>query len=962
MAVVGPPRSGKTQFIKTTIGHIPTNINITETIQGFIKGDDKEVEKLVNEAKKKKFHEVIKIIANFFRKPQKTENENAFQFWIPEDEIKLGVGSFEWMSDKGKVIKYHPPGLLLKVKDIEEYKRQIHLYKEALETLGIKDKTIATGSIFEVMTGLFTQMADDIASLMSNMVKFLGNAIFAIIPLIIIINLLAKEEKNASTALLKLIQLWKQLDEEKKKILAARIAYEIGLNTEKGRELVYDTLENLSGNNYQKLKTTLDNIESQIEQIKLEVDKLREELLKEIEARITEGTRELKNVNEIARYLRIPNDRIGKIVITSEVDRVANEVLGSVNEGVCVITGDAGSGKSTLLYMVSKKLIESGKRVFIVEDLQAFKPLEFVELDNAYAILDVTDLEKARGLRERLGRIGDLSLLRRFIIAIRSSYIDEVLMRYFKIFHVVELRYGKDTLMEIALRELKSSFTQLSEVDLVKYSSLLVDKSEGLPIYVVEAVKYAREVGDVKAINGVPKGIRSLILSILSSEVEEFGGGVFLLYYLVSHYPLIPVEYFRDIVSLLQVRGMPRYLEVSGSRLSLHSWYRVVIDDIIVSKGFRGYGSVDNLVYRIRDSLSEFIPLLVNNHIINYYFEKIYSLLVSRSTVPSELKRELEEFYDGFKGGFVRVEDVIDLLILVSLLRFVKSRLHKSSGDTFDMLKESVNYNILSADDLDLYYQMLSFFANSYLSKEAVNEAIFSNRPLYYVTLFFLSRLFKNEFMDNVAKYFIEGDDKIDMSLERISYFYRLFTGEHITCNIYISSLVTVLEKLGYLRLENEADRSMLYYLKGNYEKALEEINKAISLNPNNHKYYKIKGDILYKLKRYEEAVKEYDKAISLNPNNPKYHNNKADLLNRLGHYEEALNEVNIAISLDPNNPKYHSTKGVALAHLGRCSEAFEEINIAMKLAKENSIPQKDLDEIQKDFNEVQTICTKIKG
>ena len=1097
VVVIGPPRSGKTRFIKalTETGH--TEISIVETVPGFIEGENDATESLVKEVKKNNLREAIMIIANLFRRQEEIRRENLFEFWISEDEINLGTGSFEWVTDEGRVIRYHPPGLLLKIKNLEEYKKQIELYKLSIEIFGIKDRRLTVKSVGEVMTGVLAQMADDIASLMSSLAGFLGGAVFAVVPLIMVVNLLAKGEKEASTALLKLVTAWKEMDEETKRILASRIAYEIGLKSVSGRDLVYSTLENLSGINYEKLALALENISKQIDSLRSQIAEVKEELLKEIEARRTEGTRELKNVNEVARYLRIPADRLDRIVRAGEVDEIANAVLKGADEGVSVITGHAGSGKSTLLYVVSERLIGAGKRVFAVEDLQTFKPLEFAELRNAYAILDVTDPEKARGLRERLEKIRDPSLLSRLIIAIRDGFVDGGLKRLFKRFRVVELRYSKDTLMEIAKRELRSSFPGLSEGDLVRYSSLLVSKSEGLPIYIVEATKYAKETGDVEAVSRLPIGIRSLVVNIFGSEVEELGGAALLLYYIVSHYPGIPEEYFRDIVSLLQLKSAPRYIESSRSALFLHSWYRVVIDDIVSTEGATGLEDVGELVRKIRDSLSESVLSLSNSRVVSHYFERVYSLLVPRDTVPRKLREGLERVYDKFREGVIKTEDAADLLILVSLLHFAKTRLHKRTGGGFDMLREGVDYSNLSANDVDLYFRLSSFFANSYLSRDSIGEAIAKERPLFYTTLLFLSRLFKNEFTDSVAGYFIEGDRKIDMTLEKIRRYSRILVGDYVTRDVYIPSLVMILEKLGYFSVEGPADRAVLYYLKKDYESALIEINKALSIDPSNPKYYKIRGDILYRLKRYEEALKEYDMAIRLDPDNPdyhndrgnalaglkryeeaireydtairlnpndprfhynkalelkklkrykealdeieqairlnpndptyywhkgvvlrelglykaaldeieqairlnpndasnhnskaitleelgqyeealkeydiaiglephepNYHNNKADLLNKLGRYEEALNEVEIALRLNPNDPFYHSTKAVALAHLGNCGEALEEVDRTLKLTNEagTDITQEDIEEIQKDINEVKSICSR---
>ena len=63
------------------------------------------------------------------------------------------------------------------------------------------------------------------------------------------------------------------------------------------------------------------------------------------------------------------------------------------------------------------------------------------------------------------------------------------------------------------------------------------------------------------------------------------------------------------------------------------------------------------------------------------------------------------------------------------------------------------------------------------------------------------------------------------------------------------------------------------------FEYALEEINKAIELNPDNAVAYSNKSIALFKLKKYAEAIKAADKALELDPNNTAFIDNKNTLI-----------------------------------------------------------------------------------
>lgn len=81
------------------------------------------------------------------------------------------------------------------------------------------------------------------------------------------------------------------------------------------------------------------------------------------------------------------------------------------------------------------------------------------------------------------------------------------------------------------------------------------------------------------------------------------------------------------------------------------------------------------------------------------------------------------------------------------------------------------------------------------------------------------------------------------------------------------------LEALAHL---TNGSRALVY---GEFEHALEEINKAIELNPNYAEAYNNKSIALFKLKKYTEAIKAADKALEIDPNNTTFIDNKTALI-----------------------------------------------------------------------------------
>ena len=95
----------------------------------------------------------------------------------------------------------------------------------------------------------------------------------------------------------------------------------------------------------------------------------------------------------------------------------------------------------------------------------------------------------------------------------------------------------------------------------------------------------------------------------------------------------------------------------------------------------------------------------------------------------------------------------------------------------------------------------------------------------------------------------------------------------------------------------------------GQYERAIEDYNKAIELNPNFANAYKCHGDAYYLLEQYEraiedynKAIEDYNKAIELNPNFADAYKWRGDAYYLLEQYERAIEDLSKAIELGDAN------------------------------------------------------------
>ncbi len=149
-------------------------------------------------------------------------------------------------------------------------------------------------------------------------------------------------------------------------------------------------------------------------------------------------------------------------------------------------------------------------------------------------------------------------------------------------------------------------------------------------------------------------------------------------------------------------------------------------------------------------------------------------------------------------------------------------------------------------------------------------------------------------------------------------------------------------------------------------DKALELVNKAIELKPDEPAFYDTKALVLIKLKRYDEAekfilsalekwpnyaplvenltnlyfakgedaksVKWLEKLIKLKPDNPTYSNNLAYVFAELGRdLNRALSLSKKAVEKDPNSPTFLDTLGFIYYKMRRFDDAIKAYTKALK-------------------------------
>lgn len=122
------------------------------------------------------------------------------------------------------------------------------------------------------------------------------------------------------------------------------------------------------------------------------------------------------------------------------------------------------------------------------------------------------------------------------------------------------------------------------------------------------------------------------------------------------------------------------------------------------------------------------------------------------------------------------------------------------------------------------------------------------------------------------------------------------------------------------------------YYEKGDYEKAIENYNMAILLNPLFSEAYFNRALSYYQLKNYDKSIADYTEAAELDPKNPIIFNNKGDAYYRKQDYTNAIKDYDKAIMLNPNYLKAYYNRALSYASLEDYEKAVEDFTKVVQL------------------------------
>jgi tetratricopeptide (TPR) repeat protein len=120
-----------------------------------------------------------------------------------------------------------------------------------------------------------------------------------------------------------------------------------------------------------------------------------------------------------------------------------------------------------------------------------------------------------------------------------------------------------------------------------------------------------------------------------------------------------------------------------------------------------------------------------------------------------------------------------------------------------------------------------------------------------------------------------------------------------------------------------------LFRHKGEYERALRQIETAIRLEPDNAENYYVKGSSLLS-QDSKQSVQVLSKAVLLNPDLPKTYYNLAAAYHANGDSDNAVKSMQRYQELVPNDPSGNTSLGIIYRDMGKIEDALAQFQKAV--------------------------------
>lgn len=131
---------------------------------------------------------------------------------------------------------------------------------------------------------------------------------------------------------------------------------------------------------------------------------------------------------------------------------------------------------------------------------------------------------------------------------------------------------------------------------------------------------------------------------------------------------------------------------------------------------------------------------------------------------------------------------------------------------------------------------------------------------------------------------------------------------------------------------EKLAQVALQHLAEGRRELALETLDQAILRYSDVAQLYGIRGSLQLEQREFAAALADLDRAVTLAPENPQYRVNRSQSYRQFGRPQEALKDLNTAVKLDENMLSARFNRGALLFQLGDFAGALADFDACVAI------------------------------
>ena len=148
----------------------------------------------------------------------------------------------------------------------------------------------------------------------------------------------------------------------------------------------------------------------------------------------------------------------------------------------------------------------------------------------------------------------------------------------------------------------------------------------------------------------------------------------------------------------------------------------------------------------------------------------------------------------------------------------------------------------------------------------------------------------------------------------------------------YCTAVIDTGRLTDYELVHSLNSRGWAYYQEGDYDKAIQDYNRAIQLKPDYAFAFNNRGLAYSRERDYDRAIRDYDEAIRLKPDYPQAFGNRGLAYASKGEENQAIQNFNQAIKLREDSPEVFYNRGKVYAGQAHFDQAIKDYSQAIRL------------------------------